>query len=87
MLDSIIPIEEIKRRGMTAVDAGLSHSDAVMVVRNNRPAYIVLTPETYEELTEGINEARLAQSLSDWRQGRCKATTVSGLMDEALRDD
>lgn len=87
MIDTIIPIQEIKRRGLTAVDSGLSKHEAVTVVRNNRPAYIVIRPEDYEELVRSADEARLAQSLDDWREGRFKATTVDDLMEEALRDD
>lgn len=86
-MDTIIPIQEIKRRGLTAVDGGLSKHEAVTVVRNNRPAYVVIKPDDYAELVRIADEARLARSLDDWRSGRFKVTSADELMNEALRDD
>ncbi|MDA0323614.1 MAG: prevent-host-death protein [Verrucomicrobia bacterium] len=83
MMDAIIPIQEIKRRGLTAVDDGLRRHAAVTVVRNNRAAYVVLTPETYEALLQDADDARLAQSLADWQARSCKTTSVDELMAEA----
>ncbi|MDT8389049.1 MAG: prevent-host-death protein [Lentisphaeria bacterium] len=87
MIQSIIPVQEIKRRGMTALDDGLCQHDAVTVVKNNRPAYVVLTPDTYEALVQEADSARLTASLADWQDGRCKVTTVDELMTEALEDE
>jgi len=87
MLEAIVPVQEIKRRGMGAVDDGLRQHGAVTVVRNNRPAYVVLTPEDYEDMARTADEARLAEALADWREGRCKATTVDELMRETTSDD
>ena len=86
MIDAIIPIQEIKRRGLTAVDSGLRRHGAVTVVKNNRPAYVVIRPDDYEDLVQAADEARLAQSLADWQAGRCKATTADELMAEAMED-
>ncbi len=86
MIDTMIPIQEIKRRGMTAVDGGLRRHEAVTVVKNNRAAYIVLTPDTYEALVQEADAARLARSLADWQEGRCTSTTVDELMAEAEND-
>ena len=86
MIDAMIPIQEIKRRGMTAVDSGLRRHEAVTGVKNNRAAYVVLTPETYEALVQEADAARLAFSLADWQEGRCKSTTVDDLMAEAKAD-
>jgi len=87
MIDAIVPVQEIKRRGMIAVDSGLREHGAVTVVRNNRPAYVILAPEDYEDLARAADAARLAESLSDWREGRCKTTTVDELMTEAMSDE
>ncbi|OGV68397.1 MAG: hypothetical protein A3K19_05265 [Lentisphaerae bacterium RIFOXYB12_FULL_65_16] len=87
MIDAIIPVQEIKRRGMTAVDSGLRQHGTVTIVRNNRPAYVVLTPDDYEEMAQAADEARVARALSDWREGRCKVTTVDKLMREATSDE
>ena len=85
-MDAIIPVQEIKRRGMIAVDSGLKRHGAVTIVRNNRPAYIVITPATYEEMASAADESRLSQALADWRGGRCKVTSVDDLMREATAD-
>ena len=37
-----IPAQELKRRGIAAVD-GLIESGDVHVIRNNRPEYVLLT--------------------------------------------
>ncbi len=87
MVDTIIPVQEIKRRGMTAVDGGLKSHGAVTIVRNNRPAYVVVSPEEYAELIEAADEARIALALADWRAGRCKAATADKIMREALGDE
>lgn len=87
MVEAIVPVQEIKRRGMGVVDEGLRRHGAVTVVRNNRPAYVVLAPEDYADMARAADEARLAEALADWREGRCKATTVDELMREAAADD
>lgn len=86
MIDAIIPIQEIKRRGMTAVDSGLERHGAVTIVRNNRAAYVVIAPDEYEAMVQAVDEARVAQALADWREGRCKTTSVEELMREATAD-
>lgn len=69
---NVIPAQEIKRRGMAAVDEALTLGP-VHVIRNNRPQYVVLTEERYQELLEAQEEAALARikaSLEDARAGR-----------------
>lgn len=87
MIDTIIPVQEIKRRGMTAVDNGLKKHGSVTIIRNNRPAYVVVSPEDYAELVRSVDEARLALALADWRAGRCKKATAAAIMKEALADE
>ena len=86
MIDTIIPVQEIKRRGMTAVDSGLKSHGAVTIVRNNRPAYVVVSPADYAELVQAADEARISLALADWRAGRCKAATADEIMREAQSD-
>ena len=67
-----IPAQEIKRRGITAVDEALAVGP-VHIIKNNRPQYVVLTEERYNELLEMQEEAALARikaSLEDARSGR-----------------
>lgn len=69
---NIIPAQEIKRRGIAAVDEALAQGP-VHVIKNNRPQYVVMTEEFYNELIEAQQEAALARikaSLEDARAGR-----------------
>lgn len=69
---NIVPAQEIKRRGIAAVDDALAQGP-VHIIKNNRPQYVVLTEERYKELLEAQEEAALARikaSLEDVRAGR-----------------
>jgi PHD/YefM family antitoxin component YafN of YafNO toxin-antitoxin module len=87
MISAIVPVQEIKRRGMSAVDSGLRTHRAVTIVRNNRPAYVVVAPDDYAELVRAADGAHLAEALADWKAGRCKATSADELMAEAEADE
>jgi len=84
-----IPSQEIKRRGMKAVDELLEEGD-VHVIRNNKPQYVVLTEERYQELVAEAQEAYLARvkaSLDDVRQGQVrKFSSVDDLL-QTLDDE
>ncbi len=69
-----LPAQEIKRRGISAVDARLEQG-AVHVIKNNQPSYVVLSEEHYRELLEGYREAYVARvkaSLKEVRAGRVR---------------
>lgn len=69
---NIVPAQEIKRRGIAAVDEALVQGP-VHIVKNNRAQYVVLTEENYRELIEAQEEAALARikaSLEDAKAGR-----------------
>lgn len=69
-----IPAQELKRRGIAAVD-GLIESGDVHVIRNNRPEYVVLTEARYQELVAEAEEAYVARvkaSLEDVKAGRVR---------------
>lgn len=80
---NIVPAQEIKRRGMAAVDEALAQGP-VHVVKNNRPQYVVLTEESYRELFEARQEgmlARIKASLEDAATGRTtRHDSVEALM-------
>lgn len=80
---NIVPAQEIKRRGIAAVDEALAHGP-VHIIKNNRPQYVVLTEERYKELLEMQEEAALARikaSLADVRAGRVtRHVSVESLM-------
>lgn len=67
-----IAAQEIKRRGLAAIDELLVQGD-VHVIRNNRLFYVVLSEERYQDLLNDANEASLARvraSLEDLKAGR-----------------
>ncbi len=69
-----IPAQEIKRRGIGAVDAMITMGD-VHVIRNNKPEYVVLTEARYQELVAEAEEAYVARvkaSLEDVKAGRVR---------------
>ena len=69
-----IAAQEIKRRGIAAVDKALK-AGPVHVIKNNRPQYVVVSEDRYQELIEAENEAYIARikaSLKDVKAGRIK---------------
>jgi len=71
---NIVPAQEIKRRGIAAVDDLISKGD-VHVIRNNQPQYVVLSEARYQDLIAAEQEAHLARvraSLEDVKAGKVK---------------
>lgn len=84
-----IPAQELKRRGIAAVDDIIADGD-VHVIRNNQPQYVVLSEVRYQELLAEANEAylgRVRASLADVNAGRVQTfVSVADLL-SALDDD
>lgn len=79
-----IPAQELKRRGIAAVDDLIASGD-VHVIRNNRPEYVVLSEARYAELVADAEEAYVARvkaSLQDVKAGRVRRFTSA---DELLQ--
>jgi len=81
---TLVPAQEIKRRGIKAVDEGVRRGP-VCIVRNNKPTYIVLTESDYAQMMNDLAEARLALSDADLKAGRVSQGTASELMREIRR--
>lgn len=67
-----LPAQEIKRRGIAAVDELIENGD-IHIIRNNQPQYVVLSEKRYAELLEAEEEAytaRVRASLEDLKAGR-----------------
>ena len=67
-----LPAQELKRRGIAAVDDLIAKGD-VHVIRNNQPQYVVLSEDRYQELLAEANEAYLARvrvALEDVKNGK-----------------
>lgn len=79
-----LPAQEIKRRGVTAIEE-LIKNGPLHIIKNNQPRYVVMTEERYGELIETEDEAyflRIKASLEDVKAGRIKKYTSS---EELLR--
>lgn len=77
-----IPAQEIKRRGIAAVD-DLIEKGAVHIIRNNQPRYVVLTEQRYQDLLAAEDEAfegRVRASLEDLKAGRVTRGTAEDLI-------
>ena len=84
-----IPAQELKRRGIAAVDGLITQGD-VHVIRNNRPEYVVLTEERYKELVAEAEEAYVARvkaSLEDVKAGRVRRGSAADLIKELGLED
>ena len=82
---NMIAAQEIKRRGMAAVDELLANGP-VRIVKNNRPRYVVISQEDYDTLMTDLAEARLVASEADLKAGRIRRGSAADLMKELRRD-
>lgn len=84
-----IAAQDIKRRGITAVDEALKEGP-VHVIKNNQPQYVVLSEERYRELLEVEDEAytsRICLALADLKAGRVKRGSAKELIKELGLED
>ena len=84
-----IPAQDIKRRGISAVDEALRNGP-VHVIKNNRPSYVVLTEAAYAELLESSQDAaraRLRKSLEDLEACRTHRYENADALMQALDDE
>ena len=84
-----IPAQEIKRRGIAAVDDLIETGD-VHIIKNNQPQYVVVSEARYRELIEAQQEANVARvraSLADLKEGRVKRGTANDLIKELGLED
>jgi PHD/YefM family antitoxin component YafN of YafNO toxin-antitoxin module len=69
-----VAAQEIKRRGMKAVDEKIDEGP-VYVIKNNRPQYVILSEKLYSELIEEQSVAYVARvraSLKDVKAKRVR---------------
>ena len=84
-----IPAQEIKRRGISALDKDLKEGP-VHVIKNNRPQYVVLSHERYQAFIVAEEEAyyaRVRESLEDVKAGRVRRGSAAGLIKELGLED
>ena len=66
---NIITIAEIKRGGMAALDAALNmpqQGGTATIMKRNRPAAVVLTPQAYAALLLNAGELQRSGTTLDW---------------------
>ena len=81
-----IQAQEIKRRGVAALDDLIAQGD-VHIIRNNQLQYVVLSEARYAELLEAQEEALVARvraSLEDLKAGRVRRFTSAEELIEAM---
>ena len=84
-----LPAQEIKRRGIAAVDELIATGD-VHIIKNNQPQYVVLSEVRYRELIEAQDEAYVARvraSLEDLKAERVKRGPAKDLIKELGLED
>lgn len=84
-----IAAQEIKRKGISAVDDALKEGP-VHIIKNNQPQYVVLSEARYHELIDAEDAAyaaRLRSSLEDVKSGRVKRGTAKDLIRELELED
>ncbi len=74
-----IPAQEVKRRGIGAVDKDLAR-EPVHIVKNNRPTYVVLFEKDYQVMLEDLALARIEASEADVQAGRIHTGNAADLM-------
>jgi PHD/YefM family antitoxin component YafN of YafNO toxin-antitoxin module len=79
-----IAAQEIKRRGIVAVDGWIGQGP-VYIVKNNHLRYVVMSESEYECLMDDLAEARLAASERDLKAGRVRKGSAAQLLEELRR--
>lgn len=79
------PVPEIKRRGIGAFDDVIAEGP-LCLIRNNRPAYVLLSFDAFRELEDAATLARVSASEADLRLGRVSRGSAGDLMAELARD-
>jgi PHD/YefM family antitoxin component YafN of YafNO toxin-antitoxin module len=83
-----IAAQEIKRKGISAVDEAL-RKGPVHVIKNNQPQYVVITETRYRDLIEAEDEAymaRIQKSLADVKAGRVRRFKSADELLKALEE-
>ena len=74
-----MPAQEVKRRGMSALNGRLKDGP-VWVIANNTPKYVVLFADDFRRMCHEQFVRECRESVAEAASGRGEPTTVSGLM-------
>jgi PHD/YefM family antitoxin component YafN of YafNO toxin-antitoxin module len=84
-----IAAQDIKRKGISAVDEALKEGP-VHIIKNNQPRYVIMTEVRYRELVEAEDEAyiaRVRKSLADVKAGRVRRFKSADQLLKALEKE
>jgi len=59
MLNSIVPISRFNKGEANKIFVEVSKSGYKIVVKNNKPTCVLITPQTYQEMIETIEDYKL----------------------------
>ena len=82
---NLIAAQEIKRRGIAAVDDLLAQGP-VHILKNSHPRYVVMGELEFDAMMSDLAEARLAASEADLKAGRIRKGTAANLMAELRKE-
>lgn len=60
LLDSIIPISRFNKGEANKIFDEVNKSGCKIVVKNNKPTCVLITPETYQEMVEALEDYELS---------------------------
>ncbi len=80
-----IPAQDIKRRGISAVDRALE-TGPVYVVKSNRAEYVVLREQDYHEMLNDYADLCIALSEEDVLAGRIKRGSADKLLNAVFKE-
>ncbi len=75
-MNNTVTTSEIKRRGMAAIEEGLSRGP-LHILKRNRPAAVVLSEEEYQRLVDGRAPTPSGMSAVQWLLSQPAAGTCS----------
>ncbi len=79
-----VPAQEVKRRGMSALNEQLKDGP-VWVISNNKPKYVVLFADDFRRLRHEAFVEECLRSEAEYRAGLAKPTTPEELMAEIMQ--
>jgi len=78
-----MPAQEIKRRGMSALNADLKEGP-VYVISGNKPKYVVLFAEDFKRMRHEAFVDKCREAEAEIRAGNCKRGTADDLMADIM---
>ena len=86
-MENVLSSAELKRRGIAAIEEGLQRG-AIQLLKHNRPAAVVLSPDEYQRLLEQGRPVQPGLTAVDWLLAQKSLGNRSRVeIDEALREE